>query len=47
MSKREVKITTVEMAISALMAVEVADTNERKERDSAKLVEFLKSPFLE
>ena len=47
LSKREVKIATVEMAISALLAVGVADTKERKERDSAKLREFLSSPFLE
>ena len=45
MSKREVKISAVEMAISALLATGVADTEERKERDSAKLSEFLNSPF--
>ena len=47
LSKHEVKIATVEMAISALLAVGVADTKERKERDSAKLREFLSSPFWE
>ena len=47
MSIREVKIATVEMAISALLAVGVADTKERKERDSAKLAEFLNSSFAE
>ena len=47
MSIREVKIATLEMAISVLLAVGVADTKERKERDSAKLAEFLSSPFLE
>ena len=47
LSKRAVKIATVEMAISTLLAVGVADTKERKERDSAKLREFLSSPFLE
>ena len=45
MSKREVKIATVEVDISALIAVEVADPKERKEQDTAKLGEFLKSPF--
>jgi hypothetical protein len=45
MSKREVKISAVEMAISSLLATGVADTEERKERDSAKLSEFLNSPF--
>ena len=50
LSKREVKISTVEMAISALLAVEPIDKKERKERkeqESTKLREFLKSPFLE
>ena len=45
MSKREVKIAAVEMAISALLAVEPVDKEERKERESAQLAEFLKSPF--
>ena len=45
MSKREVKIATVEVDISALIAVEVANPKERKEQDTAKLGEFLKSPF--
>jgi len=47
MSKREVKIFAVEWAISALLVVEPVDKEERKERDSAQLAEFLKSPFLE
>ena len=47
MSKREVKIATVEWAISALLAVEPVDKEERKEQESAKLREFLQSPFLE
>ena len=47
MSKREVKIATVEWAISALLAVEPADKKERKEQESAKLKEFLQSSFLE
>ena len=47
MSKREVKIVAVEMAISALLAVEPVDKEERKEQDSAKLKEFLQSPFLD
>ena len=46
-SKREVKIATLEMAISALLAVEALDKKERKEQENAKLREFLKSPFLE
>ena len=47
MSKREVKIATVEWAISALLAVEPVDKEERKEQASAKLREFIQSPFLE
>ena len=47
MSKREVKIAAVEWAISALLAVELVDKEERKERESAKLREFFKPPFLE
>ena len=47
MSKREVKTIAVEMAISALLAVEPVDKEERKEQDSAKLKEFLQSPFLD
>jgi len=47
LSKREVKIATVERAISALLAVEPVDKKERKEQESTKLSEFLKSPFLE
>ena len=45
MSKCAVKIVAVEMAISALMPVEVAGTKEQEERDSAKLAGFLKSLF--
>jgi len=47
MSKRQVKIAAVEWAISALLAVETVDKKERKEQVSAKLKEFLQSPFLE
>jgi hypothetical protein len=41
LSKREVKIATVEWAISALLAVEPVDKKERKEQENAKLREFL------
>ena len=47
MSKREVKTAAVEWAISALLAVETVDKEERKEQESAKLREFIQSPFLE
>ena len=47
MSKGEVKIATVEMAISAMLAIEPVDKEKRKEQESAKLKEFLPSPFLE
>jgi hypothetical protein len=47
MSKREVKIAAVEMAISALLTVEPVDKEGRKEQGNAKLKEFLQSPFLE
>ena len=47
MSKREVKIAAVEWAMSALLAVDAADNEERKEQENAKLREFLQSPFLE
>ena len=47
MSKREVKIAAVEWAMSALLAVEPLDKEERKEQENAKLREFLQSPFLE
>ena len=47
MSKREVKVATVEMGISALLAVDLEDKEERKERDSALLAAFLQSPFVE
>ena len=41
LSKREVKIATLEMAISALLVVEPVDKKERKEQENAKLKEFL------
>ena len=47
MSKREVKIAAVEWAISALLAVDAVDNEERKEQESTKLKEFIQSPFLE
>ena len=47
MSKREVKIAAVEWAISALLAVDAVDNEERKEQDSVRLKEFIQSPFLE
>ena len=47
MSKREAKIVAVEMAISTLLEIKIEDTEEQKERQSAKLGEFLNSPFLE
>ena len=47
MSKREVKIAAVEWAMSALLAVDAVDKEERKEQESAKLRAFLQSPFLE
>ena len=47
MSKREVKIAAVELAISALLAVEPVDKEERREQTNAKLKEFIQSPFLE
>ena len=45
MSKCEAKISAVEMAISAFLAVEAVDKEERKEQENAKLAEFLNSPF--
>jgi hypothetical protein len=47
LSKREVKIATVEWAINAMLAVEPVDNEEQKQRESAQLAEFLQSPFLE
>ena len=47
MSKREVKIAAVEWAMSALLAVDAVDNEERKEQENAKLREFILSPFLE
>ena len=45
MSKREVKMATVDMAKSTLLKIRIEDTEEHKEKESAKLTEFLKSPF--
>ena len=45
MSKREVKIAAMEWAISALLAVDPVDKEERKEQENAKLKEFLNSSF--
>ena len=47
MSRRELKIAAVEWAISALLAVDAVDKEERKEQENAKLKEFIQSPFLE
>ena len=47
MSKREVKIAAVEWAISAMLAVDAVDNEERKEQERTKLREFLQSSFLE
>ena len=47
MSRREVKIAAVEWAMSALLAVDAVDHEERKEQENAKLKEFIQSPFLE
>ena len=47
MSKREVKISSVVWAISALLAVKSVDLLERIEQESAMLREFILSPFLE
>ena len=44
MSKREVEISTVEMAINSLRNAESKDTNEQ---DKKKLAEFFNSPFAE
>ena len=45
MSKHESEIIAIEMAISALFAVEAVDKTERKERKSAQLREFINLPF--
>ena len=37
----------MEWAKSALLAVGTVDNEERKERESARLKEFIQSPFLE
>ena len=47
MSKREVKIAAVQWVISALLADEPVDKEERKEQTNARLNEFIQSPFLE
>jgi hypothetical protein len=47
MSKSAVNIAAVEWTISALLAVDAVGKEERKEKESAKLREFLQSPFLE
>lgn len=47
MSKSEVKIAAVEWAISALLAVNAVDNEERKEQEEAKLRGFIQSLFLE
>ena len=47
MSKYEVKVAAVGWAISTLLAVDTVNKEERKEQESAKLREFLQSPFLE
>jgi hypothetical protein len=47
MSKREVIIADVEWAISASLAVDTLDKEERREQERAKLTEFLQSPFLD
>ena len=47
MSRREVKIAAVEWAISALLAVDAVNNEERKEQENAKLRAFILSPFLE
>ena len=47
MSKREAKNAAFEMAINTLFKIRIGDTEERKEQASAKLKEFLQSPFLE
>lgn len=47
MCKHEVNIAAVEWATSTLLVVDTVDKEERKEQESAKLREFLQSPFLE
>ena len=47
MPKSAVNIAAVEWTVSALLAVDAVDKEERKEKESAKLREFLQSPFLE
>lgn len=47
MSRSEVKIAAVEWAISALLAVNAVDNEERKEQEEAKLRGFIQSLFLE
>ena len=45
MSNREVKNAAFEMAINTLFKIRIGDTEERKKRENAKLVEFLNSLF--
>jgi hypothetical protein len=45
MSKCAAQISSVEIAISAFKAVEAVVKEERKERESAQLAEFLKLRF--
>ena len=47
MSKREVKIFALEIAISTLLKIRIEDAQERKERESEHLGEILKSPFVD
>ena len=47
MSRSKVKIAAVELAISALLAVNAVDNEERKEQEEAKLRGFIQSLFLE
>ena len=41
MSRRDVKIAAVGWAISAVLAVDAVDNEERKEQENAKLREFI------
>lgn len=43
MSKREVKMATVDMAISNLLEIKIEDTEEQKEKQSTYLRKFLTS----
>ncbi len=46
MSRRKVKVSTVEIAIGTLLDAETEDVKEQKERDKEKLAKFLERPFL-